>query len=256
MTTPYIFPQSHSSLSTFETCPRQYEAKYILKLECMQFVETDATRWGNAVHRQQELYVPYLLGDQRGSDELRKMWSPELTHYKTGVPMRSYLPAAEWVAKRCEGGKRQPILEDKFGLSADGQAAPYVLRNGWVRGKIDVVLLGDEVADIIDWKTGKKKDDPKQLALSALLIFAAYPNVQKVNVGYAWLGDDGTSAIDKPTVYTRSDVQELYMSVRRRFAPLAQAYETGVFPAKTSGLCYGWCQNTTCEHWKPKKEKR
>ena len=43
-----IPPQSHSSLSTFETCPRQYEARYILKT--LPYQETVATAWGNAAH--------------------------------------------------------------------------------------------------------------------------------------------------------------------------------------------------------------
>ena len=46
---------SFSSISTFEKCPRHYEAQYILKT--VRFTGSDATREGERIHKALEKYI-------------------------------------------------------------------------------------------------------------------------------------------------------------------------------------------------------
>ena len=101
--------------------------------------------------------------------------------------------------------------------------------------------------------TGKMKDDPKQLMFYALLAFIMYPQVQKVQTGFIWLKD---RVVSEPKTFTRDQYDQLLAMWRGKYDKLKEAHDLGVFPPKPNGLCNGWCEVTSCEHWKPKKGKR
>ena len=44
-----VMSQSHTSMSCFATCPRQYEAKYVTKE--VKFEQGEAAAWGDEVHK-------------------------------------------------------------------------------------------------------------------------------------------------------------------------------------------------------------
>ena len=63
---------SYSGIKSYETCPRQYHAVKVLKKYPRQ--ETDATRYGTALHEQCELFIR----DGRPLDEGFKFLQPTL----------------------------------------------------------------------------------------------------------------------------------------------------------------------------------
>lgn len=232
--TPEIFPQSHSSLNTFKTCPRQYEAKYVVR--DVKFVQNDAAKWGDEVHIALENFIKRT----------------------TPLPgnMVQYQPALDWVMKRAENGQGVVLAERKSAVEQVAKApVSYSSKDAWLRAKIDVTILyeGRCVAEVFDWKTGKPKDDDTQLLLYAGCTLADYRSVNQVKSGYIWLQ---TMQPSKPLTVDRADYYENWRPFEQTYGDLVRAYQTGVFPPKPSGLCNGWCDVTRCEFWKPKQARR
>ena len=219
--------QSHTSVDTFNTCPRQFEARYITKET--KFEETDATRWGNLVHKAMEDY---------------------LLHGKPLPPNVPYTKYAQWVKSR----PGTLYVERSFALFEDLTAADYWDKGAWVRSKIDVCIVRPcgTVAEVFDWKTGKMKMDMSQLLLYALMVMAAFPTVKEVRCGNIWMS---TGTLPAPIGYFRMNMDALANAFRNKYDRVKSAFDIGVFVPKPSGLCNGWCQVTRCEHWKPMRKR-
>lgn len=219
-----VMSQSHTSMSCFSTCPRQYEAKYVTKE--VKFEQGVEAAWGDLVHKSLESYV------------------------RDGVPLP---PNVAMYKKWGDAIKLRPglkILEGAFAIKADLTPCDFFDPDAWLRAKIDVTIINEDRADIIDYKTGKQKHDVTQLRRYALLVMLKHPTIHTVRAGFAWLKDD---TLSKPTIYTRSMIEEIMAIERREYDQIEAAYMTGKFQPKPSGLCNGWCPVTRCEFWKPKR---
>lgn len=98
--------------------------------------------------------------------------------------------------------------------------------------------------------TGSNKyPDTGQLELMSLLVFAKFPEVVKCTNALLFLKHDTiTQAITK-----KENAMNLWAKWIGKVNRIENAKEIGVWNAKPSGLCRGWCPCTTCEHWQPKR---
>lgn len=208
---PNVVPWSYSSLTAFETCPKRYKLTKLTK----QIVEpqTEATLHGNAVHKALELH---LNGDQHLPEKYAQ-----------------YLPLVERV--RQQPGKR--LVEYKFGLTEDYRSTTFFGKDVWFRGVIDVGVVGDKTATLLDWKAGKPKADFDQLKLFAAAGFANFPYLDKVKTGYVWLAHGKLDA----NTFTRDDVPGIWQEFTPRVIRMVTALEKDKFLPKPSGLCRAWC---------------
>jgi hypothetical protein len=230
---PYIFPQSHSSLNVFLTCPRQYEAKYITR-EC-PYVQSDDAKWGDDAHKELENYLrtdgAHVIQQRTFKDQ----------------NMLAYRGAADWVLRRAHAGGAKVLAERSLAVTKDLAPTSYRDKGRWLGGKIDVTLLyPTNCAEVFDWKTGKMKDDRTQLQLYGGFTLAAHPEITQVGSGYIWLKDGKMSP---PSFYMRPDFESLFAPFREAYAKLREAYIAGVFPATPNGLCKQWCDVKSCEYW-------
>lgn len=213
---------SYTSLQSFITCPRQYEAKYVLKT--LPFTSTPATEWGNQVHAALEKAV------------------------KDGAAlpanMKQYQAVVDFVLSR--PGKKYTELP--MGLTAEGEPCGFFDKNCDVRGKIDLLIIDGDQAWVVDYKTGKPKGDPLQLRLFALFVFHHYPHIKRVRSMYLWLGEEAKSPITKID-YTTEQLDDMWSDFDRELAVVDEAYAVGVFQPKPSGLCKEHCGVTTCEYY-------
>lgn len=224
-----VISWSHTSMSTFETCPRQYEAKYVTKE--VKFEETEATRWGNEVHQGLEEFV------------------------RDGTPLPPNVAIYEKYGRAILARRGEKVIEGAFGLTVDKTPTDFFAKDVWVRSKIDVLILRDDgIAEVFDWKTGKPKLDATQLLLYSLLVLEHYPEINEVRCAYVWLKNQ--SPIAAPISYRRVDKDGLWRTFEDKYRLLKSAYDLGVFQPKTSGLCAGWCSVKSCEFWKPPRAKR
>lgn len=131
--------------------------------------------------------------------------------------------------------------EKKLGMSKQRVAADYWDPDVWLRGKIDVLLVEGDTALIVDWKTGKKRENPFELKVQALLVQCNYP-VTYIYGTYVWIKDE-----ELGKMYDLSGVSEVYSDVCEIMHKAEKCGESGKWPKKPNALC-GWCPVKDCEH--------
>lgn len=233
-------PQSPTSVGTFNTCPKQYEAKYITKE--IKFMPNEATERGSRWHK-------YL--EDRMSDKVALPL--EVAHF-------------EPVLSRMERFRGELITEQSFAVNVDFEPCEWSER--YIGGNIDLGFLDHEngKATLFDYKTGKVKhndDFQFQLLVYALMVMKAYPHIQRIRVAYLFLDHCKISPIgsDKKLgeIYTRKDLDIMEAEIRHKIDRIRVSTERNEWLPNPSGLCkpnkptvnggYPWCQVKSCPFW-------
>lgn len=105
--------------------------------------------------------------------------------------------------------------------------------DAWLRSKLDILVINGDMANVMDWKTGKRNADQFQMQLFAAQVFKHYPEVARVKTSLVWLKD---MAMDTE-VYYRSGVNTIWAEVMKRIQRINDSLEHDNWPAKPSGLC-------------------
>ncbi len=216
---PYKMPiASYSMLNTDKICGWQMYRRYIVK--DIAFVETEEIKFGNRVHTAFE----YRLSGKRQLPDDMRQWE----HFCTPLDAHS------------------PQVEQWFGLRSDGRATGSRDADVWFRGKVDTIIFDITTwkrAIIYDWKTSKKPwEDPFELEVSALLLKAKYPQLEKISGAYVWLTKNKLGEI-----YDLSDVSLFWNKVYRQTTEIERKLANGTEFEKTPGPLCGWCSVGDCE---------
>lgn len=188
-------PWSLSRLRTFETCPAKYEYRYLQKIA--QGEPSAAAARGSSIHKAIEVAV------KTGGD------LPE----EAGHLVNSYINM-----QRMSGNKVYP----EYDLKLDHDWKMIVAGPYWYHGILDLFVLGDKIANVDDWKSGKmypSHDDDKEMY--ALAVFCAYPEVEEVVTQYHYM-DLGKVV---PKVFHRPMVEPAQERWTRRVHRMEQATE-------------------------------
>ena len=210
---------SFSSLKDYINCPRQYHEIKVLKRFSKR--PTEQMLYGSAVHKACEDYV----GE--------------------GVPLAKnyarFKPVLD--ALRDIPGERFP--EHKMALDAERQPCEYG-RGYWARGIVDLLVVDNDSAFIVDYKTGSSKyPDSKQLKLMALMTFAHFPEVNNVKAALLFIVHEAFVSEE----YSRADINKLWGAFDPDLERLTASYNNGVWNPNRTPLC-GWCPVNTCEFHK------
>jgi len=207
---------SFSSLKQYINCPRQYNEVKVLKN--YETKPTPQMRYGTDVHEALEKYA------KDGTD----------------LP-NNYKRFAELVDPMLEiDGER--FIEHRMALDINRQPSKWG-SGYWVRGIVDLMIISDDTAFIVDYKTGSDKyPDMKQLKLMALMTFAHFPEVQTVRAGLLFVLHNNFM----PDEYSRGDIDKLWEAFSPDLERLKISYENNTWQANPTPLC-GWCPVTTCE---------
>jgi CRISPR/Cas system-associated exonuclease Cas4 (RecB family) len=217
------FTWSFSSLKEYINCPKKYQEVRILKN--YSFVDTPQTIYGKEVHEALELYV-------RDNKPLAKNY----LRFKKMVDTLVAIP-----------GEKYP--EYKMALTKKMEQCDFEDENRWVRGIADLVIVDQDKAFIIDYKTGSNKyPDTKQLKLMALMAFVCFPKVNKIKAGLLFCMKN--SFVQES--YTREGIHKAWKSFEQPLDRLTMSYEKDEWIPNPTPLC-GWCPVETCEHHKPRK---
>ncbi len=211
---------SYSSLSAYETCPKQYYETKILKK--WKQPDSEQIKWGNEVHKALE---------QKGIDG-------------TELPerMQHYNPI---VRKFFDPKLGTAYVEHKVAITVDHKPCEFDSDGAWARGIIDRLVIKGHTALNIDWKTGKKKDSSRQLAMSTALVFANFPEIEKVTTAFVWLNEPEGRRITKG-VYWRSEYRMIWALFDKPLKELEWSEQNNAWPPKQSGLCRRWCPVLDC----------
>jgi hypothetical protein len=135
--------------------------------------------------------------------------------------------------------------EVKLGMTKELAGADF-FGDPWGRGKADVLVLSPPSAFIVDWKTGKVREDDRELRQLALLVRANYPEITRISGCYVWLKEDRMGV-----VYDLTDVNRTYHATVAQMDQ-AQAYEDADdWPKIKNPLC-SYCPVVDCENWRPR----
>lgn len=199
---------SHSSITQFEQCPKRYFHQRITKE--VKDVGSAASVYGERVHKQLE-------------DRL-----------KHGTPLPTDTAMHEGIISAVANSKRYTMhAEQEYTLTKELKPTTWWAEDAWLRSKLDVLGIGETSACVIDWKTGKRKKDFDQLELFAVQTFLHNPDIMRVESAFVWLS---VGAVDTET-YQREELPALLLKLLSRIKRIERAKETGVWPAKPSGLC-------------------
>ena len=215
---------SHSALSTFETCPRQYKHLYLLR--DVKHLKTKENERGDLVHKAIAAWIEHGTESAEYAAEINVV-RPLVT------ALRARAPAYEEFA------------ELKWGLTPGFTPTGFFDSNVYLRGVIDYVLIEPTSAFVLDHKTGKKKEDFAQLDTFATAVFCLNPSVERVRAAFGWLKTGEFTHKD----YTREGLRALTRAIEAKIETVWEHTSFDNFPGRPSGLCRGWCPVRQCEHW-------
>lgn len=240
---------SFTAVQEYLNCPRKYQLNRVLKV--MPFVESEAMKQGNIVHKHLEDRIR----------EGKKLPEHLLKFEKFIVGMEKKVMADEWLEV---GAEIEVCFDRNLEMVGNwGQTSPraWFDKRTWYRGKFDIsALINKTTAFIGDWKTGKRRPDSTQLELFAGVAFKALPDLERVTTAYIWTQ---AGAQDKKVFYreghagdeeknisskSEADIWAEWLGYVER---IEQSMQNNKWPCKPSGLC-GWCDATPkqCPHSK------
>lgn len=151
---------SYTSYNCYEICPRQYFYRYVAK--SLPFVETPQMNWGNRVHK-------------------------ALAHrLKTKEPLPQTMEQFEPLCANLDAIPGPTLIEQT--MMIDRQGRPGRKPNAFMSTRPDFVKFDDGYthAFIVDWKTGKPREDDTELCFQTIALQIHYPTLQGVDASYYW----------------------------------------------------------------------
>ena len=238
---------SFTMFSTFETCPFQFRAKYIVK-------------------DPEPPPSPQILKGRVEHQEFDDAFSGRKPMVPGSQPHK-YLAAMLALQKG-----RAAFVERKMGLSRDGIQSGYGDRGTYFRGAADLMLLPvrttanpgpfapppsdtaagntSKLAYVFDWKTGKPGfEKPFQLDAMGVLARAAYPHdIERVAARLIYTAHDKywPPGDGEWRVLERADLDRAQAEIYRRGAEIDQAIVDNTFIKKRSALCR-FCHAKDCQ---------
>ena len=129
-------------------------------------------------------------------------------------------------------------------LTRDKKTCDFKDPDRWVRGIADLLIIDDDYAFIVDYKTGSNKyPDSKQLKLMALMTFIHFPKVQKIKAGLLFVMHN--SFITEQ--YVRWDMDKYWKDFEQSLARLDMSYDNNTWQANPTPLCR-YCPVKSCEY--------
>ena len=213
---------SYSSIKMFENCPKRYYHQRITK----EVTDTgsDATRHGERIH----------------ADLEHRLINQKPLTYDT----EQYEVLCQTIEVLATGGELH--AERQLCLNENLTPTSWYAKDAWLRSILDVLILKDDEAIVMDWKTGKRRPDFTQLQLFALQVFKHFPEIKSVKSSFVWLRD-----MEMDTeVFTVDKTNLMWADMLSRIERIQQSLDNDNWPAKPSGLC-NWCPaKNICEYAK------
>ena len=206
---------SWSKLKNYETCAHRY-AEVDLRKSTEEVKSQELAR-GDALHA--AMYSRVASG---------KALPPEFIYME------------KWATRLTRELSPYQIIQCELKLAVDKEGTPvgFFERGVWLRGKVDYLRIipanvkGRFLGHIVDYKTGKPKDEWTQLMLSAYMVFCHYKDVQEVRTEFLWTEYNDTSHEN----FKRSDMPQAIETLLPRVTAMENAHKTNTFEAKPGGL--------------------
>ncbi len=172
-------PYSFSKINTFFNCQKQFEYTYILKTEIDTNYETPTYfKRGRFIHQ-------YIANRLNGGDGFIKKY--------VDIPVEEKLVLTE--AADIILNNEYITLSYDFEITSVEQTInldinlnPIGVKDAFT-GSIDYFAIQDDLAIIVDWKSGKYRENPRydQLELYSIWIASRYKGVKEVDLVFSYI---------------------------------------------------------------------
>lgn len=218
-----VIPASFSSIESYNTCPFKHFKTRVEKT--YKEDQGEAMIWGNNVHK--------ALEDRA----------------KMGTPVPSTMTRFQPITDKIVASTGKTLVEMELAVTVDLKPTGWWDNDAWYRGKIDIAKVNEELwkAAAFDYKTGKVKENSRQMSAMGMLMLIHYPKLDAVNTAFLWI----STRPDKPTFgkVVREDIPEIVQGLKDDIGNMEWSVENNVWPKKPSGLCKGWCPVKECEYY-------
>ena len=235
---------SYSSDSMLKKCPRQFHEVRVLKNH--PYVAGPEAKLGDWVHQQLENFG--------NTGEAVPLMPADLTAHLTPEKIAELRHGIDWAQRIITSLAQQGgalMFEREFNTDPELRAPipkDYRAKYNWT-GKADLIELTGTHAMVGDWKTGGSRfPDTDQLELMAVFTFITMPEVQSVDGGLMFLGDQ--KIVTSPLWRRDLDFPLLREKWLTRYQELYDRSVHRDWPATKNPLC-AWCPCRTCEHNAP-----
>jgi len=218
---PKSFSWSFSRLKAFEDCPRRYHETQVKKAWPEE--PSAILQFGDDVHKAMAVAL------------------------RTNTPLPTkYKQFQQWIDKvqRTPG---ELLVEDEcqWAITREMKPCAWFAKDVWLRTVADAVKLDDDVALVVDWKTGKSLNgDPIQLMLTSLMAFLQFPKLKCVRSDFIWLQEDTQTT----QVLYRNEAATQWANLLPRVTRLENATRNDNFPPHPNRFCRRWCPVKSCEY--------
>ena len=211
---------SYSSLSLFKQCPRKYYRLRVKKDIPQE--ENQAMFYGKEAHKVAENYV------------------------REGVAIPGRFTYLKPYLNNFKGMEGEKLCEYEMGLTKDLEPCGFRSENYWWRGIADLIIKNQDVAHVVDYKTGKSSRyaDVKQLEILSVATFKHFPKVEHIRAGLLFVVAKELISKD----YVRSEIPNLMENFNFDVERLDMAYKTNVWNPIPNFTCYRYCSVIDCEH--------
>lgn len=217
---PIKYTWSYSSLDLFKQCPHKYY-RLRVKKDIVE-PESEAMRYGTAVHKAAEDFIKH----------------------GTPIPPQYAFMQGPLETLRAKDGEK--LCEYRMGLTRGLAPCDFFDKEVWWRGIADLIVLQEDRAWVVDYKTGRssKYADTKQLELMALGIFKHFPQVKKVKAGLLFVIANDFVKAD----FNQRDEGVYWRPWLDDTARLEKAIELDVWNPRPNFSCKNWCPVKDCPH--------
>ena len=212
---------SFSSIKTFDQCPKKYYHLKVAK-DFQEDQNAEHLIYGTRFHEAAEFYI------------------------RDDKPLPHEFNYAKATLDRLKAFPGEKLCEYEMGLTENLEPCGFKDPNVWWRGIADLIVLRDDVAFVLDYKTGKsaKYADTKQLKLLAAAVFTHYPEIKVIKAGLLFV-------VSKDFIKEEYDCH-FRLAYFEQFRPLVQQLEdchnNGVWNPKRNFSCKAWCPVLSCAH--------
>ena len=216
-------------LKAFENCPFKGYRMYIAK-DLPRTKATEAMTWGQDVHKALDARISKDTPLPATMIQFEPM-AAAIKSFPSAMPVE--VPPHVYT-------------EEKLGVNKSGQGVGFFDDDVFGRGVIDVLMVRAPIAVIVDWKTGKRREDPAELEIFAMLLQATRPHIATILGTYEWLQEGEVGKM-----YDLSDTGTTWKAVNKQMQEITKMQKTLDFPKTPNPLC-GWCPVLDCVHNKSK----
>jgi len=175
-------PYSFSKIKTFQQCPQKFNWQYINKIDIdKNFVDPSFFVRGRFIHQ-------FIANKLSGGDGNINGFTDLLTHDKLDlINHADQMLENEYL--QYTFNLEHTKVEKRIKLS---DTLLPTNKNHLFVGAIDYFAVEDDFATIIDWKSGKYRDNPSfdQLELYAIWIIETYPKVDEIDLCFFYIEEE------------------------------------------------------------------